>query len=136
MFGLPLPPNADPYLTKLVKLLNTEFRRLEPEILGYRHDGTTLHLRFRAPVGCQYIQVHVQSTAAGEGGSEYDASNYTSTTEVDCRANRVQDVTVTDVPSERFVVYLIPVEYDGSGAKVLWDGVSADDHMSFSTLGL
>jgi hypothetical protein len=162
-----LPPGASPELREIINVLREELLwRREPTLLGYRHDGTTLHLRFRAALSTPWVQVHVQSTAAdeaaageigtvwadntwatdswaddtwgdvSEGGSEYDPDNYQSTTLVDCREDRVQDVTVTDVPEERVVVYLIPVQYDGADTKVMFDGESGrPDNMAFQTMG-
>ena len=133
---LPPPPSGDAYLTGLVGFLNGEFGRLEPMILGVRHDGTDLHLRFRAALATPWVQVHVQSTDAGEGGAAYDAANYTSSTEVDCRTSRIQNVTVTDLYGTRYYVWLIPVLYDGAGTKILYDGEgTSPDNMVFFDLG-
>lgn len=127
------PPDGDPYLTEMVAILNEVLFRREPTLLGARYDGTTLHVRFRAALTTPWVQVHVQSTASGEGGSAYDPDNHQSTTEVDCRAGGVQDVTVTDVPGERHIVYLVPVQYDGAGSKTLYNGETGEgeDNMAF-----
>jgi len=122
-----------------VSILNAELTRREPEILGVSDDGTTFTVRFRAPLSCGWVQVHVQSTAAGEGGiSAYDDTNYTSTTLVDCRADRLQDVTVTLVAAVQNIVYLIPVQYDAAGTKVLFDGegTSPDNMASVTSTGI
>ena len=132
-----LPPSGDPYLVYLVTLLNAEFVRKEPTIVGWRHDGTNLHVRVRSARGLSWNQVHIQSTESGEGGPTYDAANYTSSTEVDCRADRLQDVSVADLPYGRYVIFLIPVEYDAAGTKVLYDGQGGrPDYMSFVDIGV
>ncbi|HUT13285.1 MAG TPA: hypothetical protein VMY42_22550 [Thermoguttaceae bacterium] len=133
------PPSSDPYFTEVVSILNAELTRREPEILGVSDDGTTFTVRFRAPLSCGWVQAHVQSTAAGEGGiSAYDDTNYTSTTLVDCRADRLQDVTVTLVAAVQNIVYLIPVQYDAAGTKVLYDGEGGrPDNMAWAnTIGV
>jgi hypothetical protein len=131
---LPQPPAGEAYLTKLVSVLNANFLVREPEVLGFRQDTTKIYVRYRAPFAVGWIQVHVQSTQPGEGGTTaYDASNYTSTTEVDCRLDRIQDVSVTFVASSTYVVFLIPVQYDANGNKVLYDGTGGvDDRMSYA----
>ncbi|KKK92554.1 hypothetical protein LCGC14_2701780, partial [marine sediment metagenome] len=76
-------------------------------------------------------------TAAGAGGSAYDPDNYTSSTEVDCRAARVQDASVADLPYGRYWIYLVPIQYDASGTKILYNGVSPNpDAMSFIDIGV
>jgi hypothetical protein len=122
---LPKPTNGDPYLTRLVGTLNAEIGRREPTIVGRSFDGTTLAVRFRAALDTPWVQVHVQSTAAGKGGiAAYDSANYVSTTLVDCRADRLQDITVTVTAGVNYLVFLVPVQYDGAGTKVLYDGQS------------
>jgi len=131
------PPNRDPWLTRLAFILNSEVARREPLILGMRHDGTNLHVRFRAALSTPWVQVHVQSTAAGEGGGTYDASNYTTSTEVDCRDTRVKDVTVLAVYATRYYVWLVPIQYDGAVTplKILYNGVGVNpDNMAFADI--
>ena len=133
------PPSGDPYLSELVAILNAELGRKEPAIVGWRHDGTNLHVRFRAPLDVGWVQVHIQSTESGEGGPTYDAANFTSSTEVDCRSDRLQDVSVADLPYGRYVIFLIPVEYDGAGTKIVYDGggtPARPDFMSFVDIGV
>lgn len=131
------PPSQDPYLTEVVQLLNEMVFRREPRIIGLRHDGTDLHLRFLAGPDTPWVQVHIQNTVAGNGGGTYDSSNYVSTTEVDCRAARIQNVTITDIPDERHYVWLIPVQYDGAGTKILYDGEGGrPDNMAYAQLGV
>ena len=122
-----------PEALKQRAILNAFLLRRDVDVLGWRYDGTDLFLRFRAPPTVGWVQVHVQSTSAGEGGvTAYDPANYESSTEVDCRASAVQDVTVTLTGGERHAVWLIPVQYDAAGTKVLYDGEGASpDNMSF-----
>lgn len=126
-----------PWLTQTVHLLNEMVFRLEPRILGLRNDGTDLHLRFLSAPDSPWVQVHVQNDDTGNGGPDYDASNYVSTTKVDCRAARVQDVTITDVPDHRTYVWLIPIQEDGAGNAILMDGESGrPDRMAYAELGV
>lgn len=133
------PPDGNPYLTEMVAILNAELDRKEPMIVGWRHDGTTLHVRFRAPMGIGWVQLHIQSTESGEGGSAYDAANFTSSTEVDCRSDRLQDASVVDLPYGRRFIWLVPVQYDGGGNAIKYDGKGTParpDYMSFLDLGV
>jgi len=127
------PPAGNPYLTELVATINAEFLRREPLLIGSRYDGTDWQLRFRASLAALWVQVHVQSTEAGEGGVTYDAGNFRSSTEVDCRSDRLQDVTVSGLLEwHQYVVWLVPVQYDGAGVKILYDGVDGrPDNMAF-----
>jgi hypothetical protein len=135
LWGVGAPRTADLYLVQIAKLMNAELLRREAVLLGWRHDGVTLHLRLRASAATPWVQVHVQ--AFNTDGSAYNAASFRSSTEVDCRLTRVQDVTITDLPADRHVVYLIPVQYDGAGAKVLYDGVGGNpDNMTFTDIGV
>ena len=128
---LPRPPANDRYLTKVVGVLNSVLDQREIEILGVVDDGTNWNIRYRATLAAPFVQVHVQSSAAGEGGETYDAGNYTSTTVVDCRAELLQDLALTLLVADTYTVFFIPVQYDAAGTKVLYDGVAADDRMVF-----
>jgi len=119
---LRLPPNGDPYLTELVRTVNAELLRKEPTLVGFIDDGANLLVRFRAPLSVGWVQAHVQSTDVGKGGMTYDPAAYESTTLVDCRAERLQDITVVTAPTIRYAIFLIPVQYDAAGTKVLYDG--------------
>jgi hypothetical protein len=131
------PPDGGPWPLEFLAWVREELNRKEPLILGVRHDGTTIHLRFRAALTTPWVQVHVQTTEAGQGGSAYDASNFLSSTEVDCHENRVQDVEVTDLPYGRSFVWLVPVQYDGAGTKILYNGVGdSPNHMSYWDVGV
>jgi len=116
------PPNGDPFLSEMVGLLNAELLRREPTIVGLVYDGTNLLLRFRAAIAAPLVQLHVQSNAPGGGGMTYDSAHYVSTTLVDCRADRLQDQTIAVTPGTRYAVFLVPVQYDGVSAKVMYDG--------------
>jgi hypothetical protein len=139
MTGLPVVPGLQPEIGQLRGILNHSLLRRGIDVLGVKLDGTTLSLRFRAPYSVPWVQVHVQSTAAGKGGMTYDAANYVSTTEVDCRSDRVQDITVSSMTlSDQYIVFLIPVQYDGAGTKILYDGAGGrpDDKSFVATLTL
>lgn len=133
------PPSGDQYLAQVAAIVNAELDRLEPQIIGWYHDGTNLHMRFRAALATPWVQVQVQSTAAGGGGTAYTGSAGTcvSRTLVDCRANRIQDVTVADLPYGRYVVWLVPVQQDGAGLSILFDGQSGrPDNLAFIDIGV
>ena len=118
------PPNGDGYLRELVALLNEAAFRKEPDILGVVYDGVNLDVRFRAAIDTPYVRVHIQSSVVGEGGVNYDPSNYMTSTVVDCRTSRVQDIEFVADPLVGYVVFLIPIQVDGAGAQVLYDGQS------------
>ena len=116
------PPNNDAYLVYLVGVLNAELSRKEPTVVGLVYTGTNLLLRFRAAYTAPWVQVHVQSNGVGGGGMTYDSTTYVSTALVDCRADRLQDRTIAVTPGTRYAVFLVPVQYDGAGLKVMYDG--------------
>ena len=130
------PPSGDPWLMELVLVLNAELMERQPQIVGWRHDGTNLHLRVKTAINVSWLQIHVQSTESGKGGPTYDASNFVSSTLRDCRADRVVDVSVPDLPAGRYVIWAIPVDYNTDGTKILFNGVSADDKMAFADIGV
>jgi len=119
---IPAPPSGDAYLARLAGILNAELSRKEPTIVGLVYDGTNLLLRFRAPYGVGWVQCQVQSSAVGGGGMTYDPATYASTALVDCRADRLQDRTIAVTAGLRYAVFLVPVQYDGAGTKVMYDG--------------
>lgn len=128
---LRIPSVSDPTLSAWARIVNTELSLLEPVIVGFRQDSTKIYIRCQAPLAAPWLQIHVQSSQAGEGNtSAYNATTYKSSTEVDCRATRLQDVEVTFVAGSTYVVFVIPVQYDGAGTKVLYDGVAAADRMA------
>ncbi len=133
--GLRTPIGASPWMRELATVVNTELLRREATALGTRLDGTTWHLRFKAALSAPWVQVHVQSTEVGEGGVTYDAGTFRTSTQVDCRADLVQDVSVTGLLLDhRYVIFLIPVQYDGADLKVLYDGEGGrPDDMTFTT---
>jgi len=132
-----LPPRSDPYGKRITDFLNAELANLQPILLGIRHDGTTLHIRYRAAIMSPWVQEHIQNTAAGNGGGTYDSTNYVSSTTVDCRGNRVQDITITDIPEERHYVWLVPVQEDGAGTAVKYDGEGGrPDYMVYVDIGV
>lgn len=125
MTGIRTPLSASPEMIELIAHVNTEMLRREPRIVGFREDATKFYIRFVAALSTPWVQVHIQSTQAGEGGTTaYDPDNYASSTEVDCRSDRLQDVSHTFTASSLYAVFLIPKQLDGSGTKILYDGQS------------
>ncbi len=105
-----------------------EMNRKEPIILGVRDDGSDLTIRFRAALLTPWVRIHVQDEA---DGSAYDPDNFdVGLSELrDCRTNRVQDFVI---PSAAYTVYLIPVQKDGAGTLIYYDGEDGrPDAMAF-----
>ena len=127
------PQSGDRYLSAVVDVLNAQLGRLEPDIVAWRDDGTNVHLRFRAPGESPFVVCHVQSSATGKGGATYSTTDYVSSTEVDCRASRVQDVSLIHFAHGVYTIFLIPVQYDAAGTRILYDGVNAPDRMVWVT---
>ena len=124
------PPSGDPFLNELVSVVNAELNRKEPTLVGISDDGTELTVRFRAPYGVGWVLVHLQSSEVASGGFTYNTSTYVSETLVDCRANRLQDFTCAVTDGVGYMVFLIPVQYDGAGVQVRYDGFNgAQDAM-------
>jgi len=88
--------------------------------VGLVYDGSNLLLRFRAPYSVGWVQVHVQTNATG--GMTYTSATSVSSTLVDCRANRLQDQTIAVTAGLRYAIFLVPVQYDGAGTKVMYNG--------------
>lgn len=128
------PPNGDAYLSTMVGTLNAELSRKEPLIIGASYVGANLVIRYRAPYGVGWIQAQVQSSVTG--GMTYSPSTYVSSTLVDCRADRMQTLTVTMTAGVQYAVFLVPVQYDGAGTQVKYDGQSgrADAMASWTTV--
>ena len=70
--------------------------------------GTDVKVRFMASRATNYVQVHVQSDAVGKGGFDYAADNFISSSRVDCRAEKMQEVTISRNGSDQYWVFLIP----------------------------
>lgn len=126
-------PAANPSLQEWATILNSEIGRKEPIVIGQRYDGTTWFVRFRAALGMLRVQVHVQSTAGGEGGlTAYDPTNYLTSVEQDCRADRLVTIEYPAPAGESYVMFLVPVGYDGMGTKIMFDGEDGrPDNMAF-----
>ena len=78
-----------------------------------------------------YVQLHIQSSAAGEGGATYDVSNYKSTARVDVRSARQTDHTVAREVDEWTYVWIVPVFEETDGSFLKYDGADGDDQMAF-----
>lgn len=134
-----IPPfEQDPFLLRQRGVLNEELLKKQPRIQGSRLDGGTWRVRFLAALSSPWCQVQVQSTLPGEGGVNYDPVHFRSSTLVDCRAALQQDIAVTGITTgQTYVVYLIPVQYDGANTKILYDGQSGrPDAMAFTQLAI
>ena len=105
---------------------------------GHLVAGATVTARWRASRSTNYVQVHVQTDAVGEGGATYSATLFLSSTRVSCLESRQQDTTIARGAGKRFYLWLIPVMLDGDGSTfVKYDGVdSASDFASFIELGV
>ena len=136
-FGLPLglPVELDRLLRGMESLWDNQQR---VQIMGQKDTGTgtDVNVRFMASRATQWVQVQVQSTASSKGGATYSTSNYVSTTRVDCRSNRQQDVTVSRNGTNRYYLFLIPVFLEGDESTYSkFDGVTTTDRMAFVDLG-
>jgi hypothetical protein len=76
---------------------------------GTSATGYFSDVRFLAPRGVEFVEVHVQHDGAGGGGYNYNNTTYVSRTLADCRADRLQEVTVTKDGTNNYYVWLIPV---------------------------
>lgn len=143
--------------------LYDEEQRVYP--LGFidQGDGTVI-IRFRASRACQYVRVHLQNTVVGGGiqglfargfgriqttglyargigvgasggGLAYNPNESVSSTQVDCRAARQQDVTVTRDGSTQHVVFLVPEFLEEDGSFTRMDGNDGDDHVAWIDIG-
>lgn len=106
-FSLPL--GVDPELERQQRGLASHWDNQQRVMfMGIKDIGTSMLVRFMASRATKYVQVHLQSDATGAGGSTYDAVNFVSSTEVDCRVNRLQEVTIVRNGTDQFCVFLIP----------------------------
>ncbi len=106
-FGIPLgvPPEAERFFRGFASHWDNQQRVM---LLGHKDQGTSVLVRFMASRATEYVQVHLQSDATGAGGFTYDADNFVSSTEVDCRVDRLQEVTLTRNGTDQFCIFLIP----------------------------
>ena len=136
-FGIPLglPPELDRLLRGIASFWDNQQR---VQVMGQKDTGTgtDVNVRFMASRATQFVQVQVQSTASSKGGATYSTSNYVSTTRVDCRSDRQQDVTVSRNGTNRYYLWLIPVFLEGDESTYSkFDGVTTSDRMAFVDLG-
>lgn len=108
-FGIPLglPPALERFFRGLASHWDNQPRVM---YMGHKDQspGTDVLVRFMASRATEFVQVHVQSDATGKGGFTYDADKFVSSTEVDCRTARLQEVTITRNGTDQFCVFLIP----------------------------
>lgn len=119
-----------------VQIIGVSGHAIGADAEGYITSGGTVTVRVRASRATLYVQEHVQTDAAGEGGATYDTSNFKSSTEIDCRADRQQDRTITRGTGDHYYVWYIPVFKDGAGNTTKFDGVDGEDLMAFLDLGV
>ena len=116
-FGI--PPGAAPLTERLLRDLASYWDSQQRVMfMGYKEDqeaGEDVLLRFMASRATKYVQVHVQSDVSGGGGAAYDPDTFVSSTQVDCRVNRLQEVTITRNGINQYWVYLIPKFDNGLG---------------------
>jgi len=128
---------AAPQYDRLLRLLEGawDFQQ-RVKVLGVKDaDSASVTIRSLASQATDFVQLHVQTDAAGEGGSTYDTVNYTSTARVDCRAARQQDHVVANDQAGNTYVWLIPVFLEGDQTTYTkYDGVDGDDHMASVTI--
>ena len=87
--------------------------------------GTTATLRFLASISCSFVRVQVQRT--GTGGDTYNQALSVSSTRVDCRQNRQQDVSITRDGVNQYYVWLVPEQQNADAAFVSFDGMQSPD---------
>ena len=126
--GIPQGPDL-----RMLSVLHTEFLQREILWLGSLCDGTNWRLRYRAPLMVPWVQEHIQTDQPGEGGADYDSTAFLSSVEVDCREDRMRDITIAITPGVIYYVYLVPIQEDGEGNRILYDGEGGRaDRMSFN----
>jgi len=113
--GQPIELLAD----QLRAFMDTEQR---VTVLGQQYIGNDVVTRFRASTNTNFVQFHVQHDGGGAGGSTYDDSTFVSSDEIDCRENRQQDKTITRNGTDHYYAWLIPVQKDGAGNVIVYDG--------------
>ena len=136
-YSLPLglPPELDSFLRGLASFWDNQ-QRVSIEGQKDTGAGTDVNVRFVASRATQFVQAQVQSTATSKGGATYSTSNYVSSTRVDCRSNRQQDLTISRNGTNRYYLFLIPVFLEGDGSTYTkFDGDDGADKMAFADLG-
>ena len=136
-FGIPLgtPPELDRLLRGMGSFWDNQQR---VSVAGQKDTGTgtNVNIRFMASRATQWVQAQVQSTATSKGGASYSTSNYVSSTRVDCRSDRQQDLTISRNGTNHYYLFLIPVFLEGDDSTYTkFDGVTAADRMAFADLG-
>ena len=129
-----------PVLDRLLRAREVEWESSQRiEILGVKGQnvaGATVTIRTLASRATVFMQLHVQTDAAMEGGATYSAVNYLSSVQVDLREARQQDHTVARDGVKAYWVFLIPVFLEGDGTFTKMDGVDGADMMAFADLGV
>ena len=136
-YGIPLglPQELDAVLRGMLSISDNQQR---VELTGQKDTGTgtDVAIRFRSSRATLFVQAQVQSTATSKGGATYSTSSYVSSTRVDCRSNRQQDLTISRNGTNRYYLFLIPVFLEGDGSTYTkFDGDDGADKMAFADLG-
>lgn len=105
-------------------------------VSGQETAGGTVTVRSLASRATEFVQLHIQSDAGGEGGATYDPTNFTSSARVDCRQNRQQDHSIARGGGVHYYVWIIPVFEHEPGSFTKYDGDDAEDRMAFLDLGV
>lgn len=105
------------------------------EVLGVRDSGDDVVVRVRASRATPYVRVHIQHDAVG--GESFDSVTYVSSTRVDCRTERQQDITITRGTAYNYHVWFAPelVEGDGTFTKYTGEVDEGQDFMAYVRLG-
>lgn len=128
-----------PILDRLLRAREAEWESNQRvEILGIKgHNvvGATVTIRTLASRATDFMQLHVQTDAVGEGGATYSATAFLSSAQVDCRTSKQIDHTVARNGVKAYWVFLIPVFLEGDGSFSKYNGVTGPDRMAFADLG-
>ena len=136
-YGIPLglPLELDAVLRGMLSISDNQQR---VELTGQKDTGTgtDVAIRFRSSRATLFVQAQVQSPATSKGGATYSPRRNVSSTRVDCRSNRQQDVTVSRNGTNRYYLWLVPVFLEGDGTTYTkFDGADGADQMVFADLG-
>jgi hypothetical protein len=105
-------------------------------VLGFRDIASNNStIRCLASRATMYVRVHVQHDGSGGGGVSYNASTFSSSTQVDTRENKQYDGTIARDGTNRFFVWLIPEFLNNDGSFTKFNGADGADHMAYIDLG-
>ena len=107
-----LQSRIDPNAAERLHATIEQHRDEQPgvEWLGLRTtDENEFAVRFLAVRATEWIEVQLQHDGAGGGGVDYNDTTFVSRTLVDCRENRLQEMTIETDGINEYKVFLIPV---------------------------